>query len=236
MGIALCSHAAGLSKTCYAPEEQPSGAIYYWRITMKEKKINIRMLTFTAIMSAVSTVLMYLQFPMPFIIPAFIQMDFSELPALIVAFAYGPIAGVAVCLIKNLLHLFGSTTMGVGELSNFLLGASFVFTAGLIYKNNKSRMGALLGTLIGAAFMAVISFPINLFITYPFFTAVFFGGNPAPIMGMYQALLPWADTLPKALLVFNVPFNFVLKGLANAAIAFLVYKSLSPVLKGRSKT
>ena len=203
---------------------------------MKEKKINTRMLTFTAIMSAVSTVLMYLQFPMPFIIPAFIQMDFSELPALIVAFAYGPIAGVAVCLIKNLLHLLGTTTMGVGELSNFLLGASFVFTAGLIYQKNKTRKGALLGTLIGAAVMAIISFPVNLFVTYPFFTTVFFGGNPAPIMGMYQVLLPWADTLPKALLVFNVPFNFVLKGLANAAIAFLIYKALSPVLKGRSKT
>ena len=203
---------------------------------MKEKKINTRMLVFTAVMSAVSTILMYLQFPLPFIIPAFIQMDFSELPALIVAFAYGPIAGVAVCLIKNLLHLLGTTTMGVGELSNFMLGASFVFTAGFIYQRNKTRVGALLGTLIGSAIMAAISFPVNLYITYPFFTTVFFGGNPAPIMGMYQALLPWADTLPKALLVFNVPFNFVLKGLLNAGIAFLIYKPLSPVLKGRTET
>ena len=200
---------------------------------MKEKKINTRMLVFTAVMSAVSTILMYLQFPLPFIIPAFIQMDFSELPALIAAFAYGPIAGVTVCLIKNLFHLFGTSTMGVGELSNFLLGASFVFTAGLIYKKNNNRKGALLGTLVGAAIMALISFPVNLFITYPFFTTVFFGGNQAPIMGMYQTLLPWADTLPKALLVFNMPFNFILKGLANAAIAFLIYKPLSPVLKGK---
>jgi len=199
----------------------------------KTKKVNVRLLTLTALLSAVATVLMYLQFPMPFIIPAFIQMDFSELPALIAAFAYGPIAGVVVCLIKNLFHLFGSTTMGVGELSNFLLGASFVFTAGLIYKMNKNRKGALIGTLIGATVMAILSFPINLFITYPFFTTLFFGGNPEPILGMYKALLPWADTLPKALLVFNMPFNFVMKGLANAAIAFLVYKSISPLLKGK---
>jgi len=198
-----------------------------------ERKITVRMIALTAMLSAVSTILMYLQFPMPFIIPAFIQMDFSELPALIAAFAYGPIAGVVVCLIKNLFHLFGTTTMGVGELSNFLLGASFIFTAGLIYKKNNNRKGALLGTLVGAAVMAVISFPVNLFITYPFFTVVFFGGNQAPIMGMYQAILPWADTLPKALLVFNMPFNFIFKGLANAAIAFLIYKPLSPVLKGK---
>ena len=200
------------------------------------KKINVRKLTLTAILAAVSTVLMYLQFPLPFIIPAFIEMDFSELPALIAAFAYGPIAGVTVCLIKNLLHLLGTTTMGVGELSNFLLGASFVFIAGFIYKKHKNRKGALMGTLIGAAVMAILSFPINLFITYPFFTAVFFGGNPAPIMGMYQALLPWADTLPKALLVFNMPFNFVMKGLVNAAIAFLIYKPLSPLLKGKQES
>ena len=200
----------------------------------KEKKINVRKLALTAMLSAVATVLMYLQFPLPFIIPAFIQMDFSELPALIAAFAYGPVAGVAVCLIKNLFHLLATTTMGVGELSNFLLGASFVFIAGFIYKKTNTRTGALIGTLAGAAFMALISFPINLFITYPFFTTVFFGGNPAPIMGMYQALLPWADTLPKALLVFNVPFNFVLKGLFNAGIAFLIYKPLSHLLKGKS--
>ena len=201
----------------------------------KEKVTNIRKLALIAMLSAVATVLMYLQFPMPFIIPAFIQMDFSELPALIAAFAYGPLAGVAVCLIKNLLHLLlGSSTLGVGELANFLLGASFVFTAGFIYKRNKNRKGALIGTLVGAATMALISFPVNLFITFPFFTAIFFDGNQAPIIGMYQAILPWADTLPKALLVFNVPFNFVLKGLANAAIAFLIYKPLSPVLKGKA--
>jgi len=209
----------------------------WWFNMMNDvKKINVRKLTLTAILAAVSTVLMYLQFPLPFIIPAFIEMDFSELPALIAAFAYGPIAGVTVCLIKNLLHLLGTTTMGVGELSNFLLGASFVFIAGFIYKKHKNRKGALMGTLIGAAVMAILSFPINLFITYPFFTAVFFGGNPAPIMGMYQALLPWADTLPKALLVFNMPFNFVMKGLVNAAIAFLIYKPLSPLLKGKQES
>ena len=198
-----------------------------------KKQINVRMLALTAILAAVSTVLMYLQFPMPFIIPSFVQMDFSELPALIASFAYGPVAGVTVCLIKNLFHLIVTTTSGVGELSNFLIGSSFVFTAGFIYKRLKSRKGALIGTLAGAALMAAISFPVNLFITYPFFTTVFFDGNPAPIMGMYQTLLPWADTLPKALLVFNTPFNFVLKGLANAAIAFLVYKPLSPFLKGK---
>ena len=201
-----------------------------------KKWINTRLLVITAMLSAVSTVLMYLQFPIPFLIPAFIEMDFSELPALIAAFAYGPIAGVTVCLVKNLLHLFGTTTLGVGELANFLLGASFVFTAGLIYKMNRTAKGALLGTLIGATAMAVISFPINLFVTYPFFTAVFFGGNQAPIIGMYQAILPWADTLPKALLIFNVPFNFVLKGLLNAGLAFLIYKPLSPLLKGVSSS
>ena len=94
---------------------------------------NVRKLTGTAMLSAVAYVLMFLEFPIPFLIPPFIKMDFSELPALLASFAYGPLWGVAVCLIKNLIHLMNTQSGGVGELSNFILGAVFVATAGIIY-------------------------------------------------------------------------------------------------------
>jgi riboflavin transporter FmnP len=84
--------------------------------------------------------------------------------------------------------------------------------------------------------MALISIPVNLFITFPFFITVYFNGNPAPIIGMYQVLLPWVDSITKAVLVFNTPFNFVLKGLVNATIAFFIYKPISPILKGRQQS
>ena len=93
---------------------------------------SVRYLAVTAMLSAVSFILMFLDFPIPFLIPSFIQMDVSELPALVGAFAFGPVCGVLVCLVKNL-HLFITTTgSGVGELSNFFLGASFVLVEGYI--------------------------------------------------------------------------------------------------------
>ena len=126
-------------------------------MSRQNKMINVRYLTVTAMLSAIAFVLMLFDFPIAFLIPSFIQMDFSELPALIGSFAMGPACGVMVCLIKNILHLTVSSTGGVGELSNFILGTAFVLPAGLIYKHKKSRKSALAGSLLGAAFMAVIS-------------------------------------------------------------------------------
>ena len=181
----------------------------------KKKTINVRYMTMTAMLSAVAFVLMFLEFNVPFM-PSFIKMDLSELPALIGAFAMGPASGVIICLIKNLLHLLMSTTGGVGELSNFILGALFVIPA------------ALIGSLIGAVVMAVVSVFSNYFIVYPVYTAFM---PMDTIISMYQAILPSADTLLKCLVIFNMPFTFV-KGLINVIITFLIYKHISPIIKG----
>ncbi len=93
-------------------------------------------------LSAVAFILMFLDFSVPFM-PAFIEMDISELPALIGAFSFGPVCGVIVCLVKNLMHLLITTTGGVGEISNFILGAVFVFPAGWIYKRKNGRFSVL---------------------------------------------------------------------------------------------
>ena len=97
------------------------------------KRQNLRTLTMTAMLAAVSAVLMFFSFSVPFV-PSFLKLDFSELPALIASFALGPVSGVAVCLVKNLINLMFSTTGGVGELSNFFLGTAFVLPAGFIYR------------------------------------------------------------------------------------------------------
>ncbi len=194
------------------------------------KKTNARNIAVIAIMGAVGFILMLLEFPLPFIIPEFIKFDFSELPALITTFALGPINGIAVCLVKNLLHLFITSTGGVGELSNFILGAFFVGIAGLIYHYKKTRTGALIGTVLGAIIMALVGIATNYFITYPFYAEVFFGGNIQIIINMYKTLIPSSDTLLKCLLIFNTPFNFC-KGIIDAVICFMVYKKLSPLLK-----
>lgn len=197
---------------------------------MKTKN-HIRELTVTAMLAAVATVLMFLDFSLPLFIPGFVKMDVSELPALLASFSLGPVYGVAVCLIKNLLNLiFHGSTGGIGELCNFLLGAAFVATAGLIYRRSKSRKTAVIGCLVGAAVMAVVSVPVNYFISYPVY-AKMFGGIDA-ILAAYQAINPNVDGLLQCLVVFNLPFTFV-KGLLDSVLCFLIYKPLSPILHGR---
>lgn len=191
------------------------------------KEINVRKLTMTAMLSAVATVLMFFSFSVP-VVPSFIKMDFSELPALIGAFSMGPVSGVMICLIKNLVNLTATTTGGVGELCNFMLGACFVLPAGLVYKRKKTKMSAITGALIGAIVMAVLSVPINYYLTYPVYAAFI---PMDTIIGMYQAINPSVTGLLDALIKFNMPFTFV-KALFSVLITVLIYKHVSPLIKG----
>ena len=191
----------------------------------------------TAMLSAVATVLMFLEFPIPFLIPSFVELDFSELPALLAAFSLGPVSGVIVCLVKNVIKgLLFSGTGGVGEMCNFLLGICFVIPAGLIYRYKKTRSGALIGALAGAIIMAVCSVPVNYFISYPVYTKFL----PIDvIVSMYQEIVQrfgdffhasWqVNGLLSCLIIFNAPFT-LLKGLLDMALCFLIYKPLSPLL------
>ena len=116
-------------------------------------------LTVTAMLSAVAFVLMFIEFPIPALIPSFVKMDISDLPELLAAFSLGPVYGVAVTLLKNLLHILfkGTSSAYVGELCNFLLGSVFCLAAGFIYQLKKSRKSALLGSLVGAAVGSVVT-------------------------------------------------------------------------------
>ena len=200
--------------------------------SIDRKKENIRKIAVIGIMSAVSAVLMMLSFNIP-IMPSFIKMDFSELPALITAFSLGPVSGVIVCLIKNLINLMFTTTAGVGELSNFVLGACLVFPAGLIYKKMKTRKGALIGAVVGSLIMAVLSIPWNYFITYPAYINILNFPLEA-ILGMYKAINPNVDGLMQALLIFNLPYTFC-KGIIISLLTFFLYKKLSPIIKGKKE-
>ena len=198
-----------------------------------KKKIGARQIAVTAMLSAVAFVLMYLEISVP-IMPAFVKFDFSDLPALIGAFALGPVYGVIIELIKNILHLVASQSMFIGELSNFMLGAVFTFVAGYIYKLKKSKQRALIGGIVGSVAMGVFSIVSNYFIVYPVYVEAFFGGDESICVGMYQMIAPSMNSLMQCLVCFNFPFT-VVKGLISVAITMLVYKPLSPILKGTSK-
>lgn len=192
-------------------------------------KDRVRVITVTGVLSAVAFLLQLIEIPLPMLMPTFIKFDFSDLPALIGSFALGPVCGIVIELIKNVLHaLLATGSFGVGELSNFVLGAVFVGVAGCIYRRSRSKKGALIASLAGAIVMAVISFPSNLFIVYP----VYYQFMPEEtILAAYQTILPGMKSVARSLLVFNVPFTFV-KGILDVAITFAVYKKISPILKG----
>ncbi len=199
-------------------------------MSIEDRKLRIRFITVTGILGAVSTVLMMLSFSVPFM-PSFIKLDFSELPALIAAYSMGPLSGITVCFIKNLINVTMTTTGGVGELSNFILGVCLVTPAGLIYRYRKNRRSALISALIGSATMAIISLPLNYFVTYPTYAKLM---PIDTIIGMYEAINPNVDGLFSCLLMFNVPFTFLKGGLVTV-LTFILYKHISPLIKGKRK-
>lgn len=188
-----------------------------------------RKVVVTAMLAAISVILMFIDFSVPFM-PMFIKMDISEVPALIASFSMGPISGTFVCLIKNVINIMRTTTGGVGEFANFVHGICFVVPAGIIYSKMKSKKGAFIGCVVGAFIMGVTSVPINYFVTYPIYSKLM---PIDAIVGMYQAIVPSVNGLLECLIVFNMPFTF-LKGLLDAVLTMLVYKRIFHIIKGRN--
>lgn len=187
-------------------------------------------------LSAVAFILQFLEFSIP-IMPGFVKLDFSDLPALIAAFVLGPVWGVVTQLIKNLVHIPFGTSAAVGELCNFLLGSVFVFTAGIIYKFKHTKSGAVIAGIAGAAAMAAASLPLNYFFVYPAYEVILKFPMDA-IIGAYQAILgsvakiPTGNPLFNCLLIFNIPFTLA-KGLACVAICHIIYKPISRLYHSR---
>lgn len=163
-------------------------------MTQKQKTHHLAV---AAMLCAVAFVLQFIEFSIP-LIPSFVKLDLSDLPALLGTFSLGPVYGVVIQLVKNLLHLPFGSSAGVGELSNFLLGSVFVLVAGLVYRRHKSRKSALWGSLLGAVLMALVSLPSNYFVVYPAYE-VLYGLPMTGIVGMYEAIMAPSPTSPPAI-------------------------------------
>ena len=189
---------------------------------------NIRNMAMIGILSAISLVLMLFDFPLP-IFPSFLKIDLSDMPALLAAFSMGPLYGVLVALIKNLLYIPMSSTGGVGPLANFIVGAAFVLPAGFFYRANKTKKGAALGLVCGILLMGVAGALANRFIIIPFYITVM--GIPLEaIIKMSAAIFPQVETLFDVIIYSIVPFN-IFKGVVISLITLLSYKKLSPLIK-----
>ena len=191
------------------------------------RKIMIRRIAATAILTAMAVLLMYLEIPLPFM-PVFLKFDFAELPALIGAFALGPVWAVVIELLKNLIHLPVTQTMGIGELSNFVTGVIYVVTAGLIYKKIRTRKGAAISMVASTIALAVIAVPVNAFITLPLYASAM-GFSTEAIIGMCTEVNPLVKDKLSLLLAVFVPFN-LFKGIVVGLITFFVYKPISKLI------
>ena len=187
---------------------------------------NIKKMTLTAMLAAIAVILMYMEIPVPFM-PGFIKLDISDLPALFGSFIYGPVCGVLICLVKNVLHSFATNTMFVGEISNFILGCAFVVPAGAIYKRKRDRKGAILASLTGTVAMSLLSIISNYFFVYPIYYNFM---SKDMILKAYQAIFPGVNSILQALIVFNVPFTF-LKGMICVVLSWLLYLPLAPIMR-----
>ena len=201
-------------------------------VTMQQPKraaaLNIRTITMIALLSAMAYVLAFVEFPVP-LSPSFARMDLSDLPALIGAFAFGPLSGLLIELVKNALQLLTTSTGGIGEIANFLMGASYVVTAGVIYKHHKTKKTALLACIAASFVMGAAAALANYFILLPLFETFM---PLDQLIASFAEFLPFIHTKQDVVLFNALPFN-LLKGLVIGGVTMLIYKKLTLVLKGR---
>lgn len=171
---------------------------------------NLNKMVKISLLTGIAFILMFIEFP---IIPIFpwLKMDISDIPALMGAFAFGPLAGVLIEFLKVTMNflLSGSSTGGVGEVANFIIGASFVAPAAFIYWKNKSKKSALLGMIFGIIIMEVVAIIANVYFLLPVY-----GMNMAPA------------ELMQYVTVGLLPFNGI-KGIVISVLTYAIYKKVS---------
>ena len=196
-------------------------------------KFSVFTMTRIAALTALSAVL-FLTVEIPIV--AFYKLDFSNLPALLGAFAMGPLPALIILVLKTGIHLLikglGST-IGIGDLADLIMSVAFVLPAALIYSRNKNRKSALVGMATGTLCTIVVGVLVNWLVLIPAYMAAYHMDINA-IVGMATKTLPFVDTEWKLLLFVTAPFN-LLKGIVISLITFLIYKPLSPILHMKTR-
>lgn len=195
-----------------------------------KSKTKVRMIAQIGMLSAIATVLMLFEIPLPFA-PSFYELDFSEVPVLIGCFTMGPLAGAMVELVKIILNLVinGTMTGGVGEVANFFIGCGLCVPAGIIYRKNRTRKGAILGLLVGTIIMTVVGCFLNAYLLLPVYAKVMELPIDA-LVGFGTKINSSITSLNSFVLLAVAPFN-LLKGVVVSLITILIYKKISPIFR-----
>ena len=191
--------------------------------------IRTKDMTKVAMLSVIGFVLMYFQLPLTFVAPPFMKLDISDLPVLMGAFTMGPVYGIIIAALKNLMHIIfkGTMTAGVGELSNFIISSTFALVSSYIYRKHKTYKGAVLSMTVGVLAMTILAMASNYFVVFPLY------GKVMPmdaIIAMGSAITPKITGLFTMMIYSVLPFNLI-KGFTTSAVMMLVYKKISPLFK-----
>ena len=201
--------------------------MFFNKIVFKKSKLTTQFLTRTAIFAALSILLYtipFLKFSVPFF-PAFLELHFDEIPALIATFAYGPLSGTFIIIIKTIVKLPMTTSLCVGECADLIYGLCLVIPAGLIYKKKKNVKGALAGLLSSSLLQVTVSSFFTTFVILPFYMQVM-GISEQTIINMCQAINPGVTSLSwPFLFIVALPFNLFKDGIV-IIITFILYKRL----------
>lgn len=195
------------------------------------EKTRVNKLVIMAMMSAVAVVLMYFDFPIPFIAPSFYAMDLSEVPVMIGSFMLGPTAGVIMEAVKVILKVFikGTSTAFVGDFANFILGCAFVVPASIIYHFKKSRKMAFIGLVTGALTLIIAGMAMNAFYLLPKYSQLY--GMPVEaFIEMGNKINPAINNVYTFVALAVAPFNLI-KAVSVSIITMLLYKPLSKLIK-----
>lgn len=197
-----------------------------------EEVSRTRKIAVIGMFSALAAVLMYLEFPLPFLAPGFYQLDFSEIPVLIVSFIFGPVAGVATEIVKILIKIIikPTSTAFVGELANFIIGCAFVVPASIVYRLKKTRKSAVIGLAVGTLTMALIGMFVNAFVLVPAFAKLFGGVPVSDIVAAGTAINPAITDIFTFAAFAVAPFNLV-KGIFVSVPTVFIYKFISKAIK-----
>ncbi|MGN0818314.1 MAG: ECF transporter S component [Candidatus Coproplasma sp.] len=187
-----------------------------------------------AVLSAISTILYVLKFPISAIFPSWLELNFSDIPALIGTFALGPLSGAIIVVVKILLELIftGTSTMFVGDLADIIMGCAFVVPAGLIYKNHRTFKGALVGLAVGSFCSTAVGILANWLILVPFYVEMMFHGSWDVLLGGMSAI--FGEVTRENFYTFYLwcsvlPFN-VMRCLIATLVVLPVYKHISRVI------
>lgn len=185
----------------------------------------VRTIAMIGVAAAIATVLMFVKFPVKYL--GFLELELSDIPAIFMSLAIGPVAGVLVELIKNILHLTATSTGASGELSNFLVSIGYILPLSLTYHYTKGKHRLVLGFTLGTIGMAIVGIFVNAFITVPLYLAIM--GKEA-IMGIVQATIPAIHSVTALILIGITPFN-IFKGIVMSVIGYFVFRALQKYIE-----